>query len=736
MIVNITGVFYLPSGVVAASRLVAFKPIDRSVRAGYLGGFVPDPVIIQTGIDGSVDFNLLTGSYFVTIEAKDTDNIGRGLIFAGKANVPDAPSASISAILDAAVAPDVPPVWYTQAIQAAEDAIDASVAAQAWAESPTPPGDPGTKSAKTWAVEAAASAELSSAFVAGINEASFESLQLAIDAALADGVSEIAVNRDLGVPVSGTNRSNVIFVGSGSLLGTNTDSPAYRRPVVPANALSARAMPDRWMLADHWKREPTVRVVVVGDSLTTYGANALTAQDGMTLHLERVLRRSNPDRNIEVTSRGIGGQRFTDIDTVQSVSYPVSDRYPWYDDDQRPWLDYVADLEPHIVVLASGMNDQAAFDRAAFESVVAKVNAMASKPKIVICTNMAPNLAPHPSYEQYGSYAGQEGRDYVAGYLRTYADYHGYSLIDIHRTFGIVRDGRDILDTYFEEIPTETFETPSVYVAPASAACRDFTLRATIAAGAWTNAQPFAVKTSPNSTGAVFIDSPAGFLRFRFYRGGTSSNYVNITSQIPTPATDADVEITLRGSLFSFRLIPTAAGADAGAHPFTASVIRHGGLFRPDLRYFSGGGTGPVLSAKLGVGKERLYVPAITDLELWGVPSASSGSDRPVTGGNGINHPASKGASAIYGMHFAVQSYPLPRIAPYQVGELFMARLDGNDNLGTYQTVAGERITPANASGAAAGTWPTALTGTTWEALGSVSGTTDAERTVIWRRVS
>lgn len=131
MIVNVTGVFYLPSGVVASSRMVAFKPIDRSVRAGYLGGLVPDPVIIQTGIDGSVDFNLLTGSYFVTIEAKDTDNIGRGLIFAGKANVPDAPSASISEILDAAVAPDVPPVWYTQAIQAAEDAIDAADRAEA-----------------------------------------------------------------------------------------------------------------------------------------------------------------------------------------------------------------------------------------------------------------------------------------------------------------------------------------------------------------------------------------------------------------------------------------------------------------------------------------------------------------------------------------------------------------------------------------------------------------------------
>lgn len=136
MIVNITGVFYLPSGVVAASRMVAFKPIDRTVRAGYLGGLVPDPVIIQTGIDGSVDFNLITGSYFVTIEAKDTDNIGRGLIFAGKANVPDAPSASISEILGAAVAPDVPPVWYTQAIQAAEDAIDAAKRAEGAAPFP------------------------------------------------------------------------------------------------------------------------------------------------------------------------------------------------------------------------------------------------------------------------------------------------------------------------------------------------------------------------------------------------------------------------------------------------------------------------------------------------------------------------------------------------------------------------------------------------------------------------
>lgn len=554
----------------------------------------------------------------------------------------------------------------------------------------------------------------------------------AVSYALAKGRRVVGADNAVALG-AGANRSNVIFQGDGQMQGVNTDTPGYRRPIVPANAPAARAMPDRWMLADHWQREANLRVVVLGDSLTTYGADALTAQDGLSLHLERVLRRSNPKRQVEVISRGIGAQRYQEINGLPTLSYPVADRYPWYDNAARPWLDYVADLNPHIVVLSSGMNDQAGFDRAAFESVVAKVTAMASKPQIVIATNMVPNLSPSAAQASFGTYTGQEGRDLVAGYLRTYADFHGYSLIDINRTFGIVRDGRDVCDTWFEALAEEVFSSASRYVAPVEAACRDYTFRGVIAAAAWANAQAFSIKIGPDANNVVWAVNAGGFLRFRFYRGGASSLYREVTSTIPTPSANAVVEITVRGSLFSFRLIPVIDGADAGVKPFTATVIRHGGLFRPDLQYFSGGGAGPVLSAKLGVGKERLYMPSITDRELFG--DTSGNAAREMTGGNGANHPTSLGASAIYGLHFSEQTYPMPECIPYGLGEMMIARIDGADTIGAYTVVAGERLRPANAAGAVAASQPAQLTGTLWESRGVAIGSSEIGRTLMWKRI-
>lgn len=582
------------------------------------------------------------------------------------------------------------------------------------------------------ALAAAFGEDISEFEKAEIREQFFASPETAIAAALAAGRTVVDVNRAIDL-TSGANRSNVILRGDGSVSGVNTDSHAYRRPVVPANSPTARAMPDRWLLADHWTGEATVRVVVLGDSLTTYGADALTAQDGLTLHLEQVLRRTNPGRKLEVISRGIGAQTYTKIDSLPALSYPVADRYPWYSDAERPWLDYVADLNPHIVILASGMNDQAGFDRAAFESVVAKVASMPSKPQIVIVTNMAPNLAPSAQYASFGTYAGQEGRDSVAGYLRTFADHYGYSLIDINRTFGIVRDGRDVCDTYFEAREEEVFDSAVRYLAPVESACRDFTFLGQITAAAWTNAQPFSIKIGTDANNVVFVVSSGGFLMFRFYRGGSGSLYREVTSTIPTPATTVIIEVTVRGSLFSFRIVPPAAGANAGAAPFTATVIRHGGLFRPDLQYFSGGGAGPVLSATLGVGRERLYLPAITDLELWGDTGGSEA--RKATGGNGVNHPTSRGASAIYGLHFSVQQYPLRRIEAYGLGETMTARIDGTDTIGAFQAVAGERLWPSNAAGIVPASQPEKLAGTIWESRGAVIGTTDAGRTTSWKRI-
>lgn len=167
---------------------------------------------------------------------------------------------------------------------------------------------------------------------------------------VSQGLLEGRSETTLPVASGGPQRSNTLLRGAGSVPGVHEDTPAYRRPIYPDNALSPRAYPDIWHVDQARFRQAALTIVMIGGSLTTYGANALSVQDGLTQKIERVLRRSNPRRAIDVISRGIGGQTCTTLNATPITSYPIADQYPWYTDSARPWLDYVADLNPDIVI--------------------------------------------------------------------------------------------------------------------------------------------------------------------------------------------------------------------------------------------------------------------------------------------------------------------------------------------------------------------------------------------------
>lgn len=98
---NITGTVYLPDGTAAASRLIAFNRLDKSVVAGYLGAVLPDAVSVVTGSQGEVDVDLITGRYVLTVAGTVT-----------RLNVPDAATADLGDILAVSELPASPPSWY------------------------------------------------------------------------------------------------------------------------------------------------------------------------------------------------------------------------------------------------------------------------------------------------------------------------------------------------------------------------------------------------------------------------------------------------------------------------------------------------------------------------------------------------------------------------------------------------------------------------------------------------
>lgn len=477
--------------------------------------------------------------------------------------------------------------------------------------------------------------------------------QAAVDYLIASGKRCLTVDVDHDTNMTIDNRSNVVFRGKGSFKTTNGDTGTYRRQVVPTSATVANAYPDERMGVE-LNRIEDAKIVVTGDSLTTFSADALTAADGFTQRIIAEITSANPDVAFEFVGRGIGAQKWDNLDDLPSTSYPIADRYPWYYDDMRPWLDYIFDEDPDFVIISMGINDQQNLNREKVESVVAKIEATGAR--VILVTNLGVNLSPHPDNATFGTYDAQEGRDYAAGWIRTYAQYHDYPCIDMNRTFNLMRDGRDILDTYLIEMDEDTYPSPQQYVAPDAQRCRDFSIRADIDAAGWTNPNPISVVLSTGTNNAVFIDDDGGFLRFRFYRGDSSSLYLTVTSDIPTPEASAEVEISVRGNQFSFRIIPPGDGNLAGVQPFTQKVIRYGGLTIPSIFYFGGGGSGPVTRAQLSMGVEKLYIPALTDVEMFGEATLST-QQKAVTGGNGVNHPTSQGSTFIYGAHFSAQDY-------------------------------------------------------------------------------
>lgn len=113
---NVTGTVYLPNGQLARSRTIVFRRVNQKVTAEYLGTVLPDDVIAKTSTSGQIAVALLTGYYSVHAEGG----------YIGRAVVPDSGSADMSDILDASVIPETPPVWYLQALEARDEAVDAA----------------------------------------------------------------------------------------------------------------------------------------------------------------------------------------------------------------------------------------------------------------------------------------------------------------------------------------------------------------------------------------------------------------------------------------------------------------------------------------------------------------------------------------------------------------------------------------------------------------------------------
>ena len=462
-------------------------------------------------------------------------------------------------------------------------------------------------------------------------------LQAAINSAIADGHIIVKFNRDYVVTGEILNRQEVIFVGSHSITG----SGSYRMRIVRGdeksmpvlNGITADQLP-----AFSLKKSPVV--VVVGDSISTSEPNTVDGINSQYAYIKEKITSDNLNKTPVFYNRGVGGQTFYQLNTVASSNFP-----DWYTNHATPWLDYVASLNPDLVIVSMGMNDGGNnFVAAALTSVIAKIRAFSSKPDVVLVTCPLPSTHPGGSWDAiYGTEAAQEGRDYAAAAVRSAGAFYSVPVIDVNRVFNIVRDGFDITDSHSVDVGSPVAVNGG-YLSPIK--CRNWSATVVMENRAqYGLAKPLAVKVGPKSNELVFIKLNAGnqILLDCFNTTGSYKQYVMTGQVVPDSPHSIQIEV------FNQQIRVFVVGSPVDSEPKFVPMYVGGGLYTPGIGYYDEVyNSGPISSiTSFAYGEHTKYLPSITNNEMWGVGNGSAGTKLPY-GGNGINHPTSIGAAAVY----------------------------------------------------------------------------------------
>jgi hypothetical protein len=448
--------------------------------------------------------------------------------------------------------------------------------------------------------------------------------------------------------------ADVIFVGPGVLTG------AYRKFVFPEGTRPSELLYGD-VCSSHRRRfdqavaaatpsQPAV-IVLMGDSTTEAGSciDILGRQENIIRRRLRETYGAQAD-NIVVLNYGIGG---TTWGTANSNPMPSGfSVHTWQTDLTKPWTYFVINpmvngviMSPDLVIFNFGQNDTSNFDLTQMQGVVATVLGGSAKrfglpPDLWFQTPYAPSLMCGLAQ---ATMAGQEGRDYVAGYTRTYAQKYGYGLIDVGRTAAVARDGFDIRTTRFTQFfSQQNVSLPFTFPKQVWDFDFDFRVPGNSATDLWAYGSVVVQLSSKAGNVAILeADSATGFLAVTVMAAtGIVSVPRTVTTQ-PVNYVGMPLGFSARGGQISVR---------AGGYNGNFWTERHGGLFTPSITMSLGAPPAQV-SMTACEGIPIFSVPFLLDSEQFG--AVTPGAQIPNTllpdGGNSINHQEAIGMETVTG---------------------------------------------------------------------------------------
>lgn len=456
---------------------------------------------------------------------------------------------------------------------------------------------------------------------------------------LAISVSEkLLLPSDTNCPnLSITDIFNVVFVGNGKLLNVYRKDGYDTYGGGKNTVISNDIIPSKHLKVFNNVFKP--KVVLVGDSISTYLANSVSRGNMLTSCLEDSISLQG-NNGIEFYNRAIGGKTFNNL---QSVLY--QDYIPWYSGlETTTWIDVVKALEPDLIVFSLGMNDAENIKVASIKAVIDYIKTWAKVPSLVMATNLTPN----PLGASEGTeVASQTSRDLSAGLVRSYVKANDIGLLDFHRQGCVARDGYDPTSS------TMAVGEPDIYAVINGTAkeCVGTKNVSSFKAKIWANPMSiggftFTVRTGTGANDFIqFSKTGATNLAILSYAGNTDS--IGTTYNISTFSFPTEV-----GYLFTIEKINDVVTIylddDTQFGTYNEPLIRFnvvscGGEFLPKVK---GSSLTSIESIRIYYGEYIKNTPLIENTILWGDGDTSYVEG--YYGGSGWNHPSEFVAGLIY----------------------------------------------------------------------------------------
>jgi hypothetical protein len=258
-----------------------------------------------------------------------------------------------------------------------------------------------------------------------------------VSAAVNANARFIYINNDYYVPTLNKAIGDIITITSNN--GTLISGPV-RKEVIPIDAPPPRLPHTTLRLRRHCSQavannttNNTITVVLVGDSVSTTAVTGMSLFATFNQKLKEALIRDNPGTTINYINRGIGGQNWERLNGIVDVAVQPE----WYTSNTRPWLEYVEDIQPDIVIVSCARNGGSSFTFKHIRDAIATMNSWVKIPDIIMTNSMGETQTEgaSPADNQ------RNGYEYAAAGIRSYAISEGYGLIDTETLESQVRFG-------------------------------------------------------------------------------------------------------------------------------------------------------------------------------------------------------------------------------------------------------------------------------------------------------